>query len=368
MRTIFFILFTIFTAVSDAQTIKAAGAEMDDNRVKEATELLTNYLKIFLDKRTPDYTKYWVAEDCLRSKLPDDMAYSIADSYSTYCFGDSKPTIFFARSFGDYVQLKTVFSATDSGANVQIWALTNHYVLYSKDGVPPHLISEISLHSDLYRTRRKRNITYHFPASEHFNKAASKKMIGRLIKIENQWGFKQKEIDYFYAPTSDALARMRGMDYNYSMDDIHPSGISYPEFNKLFCQGVGEGYLHEVLHIYFNPVYGKSPMCHAMIYYLAGGLGKDFNWFIDRMNDYLTKYPNTNLSQYETIISKDKFLHIDYVTKGLLCKMLDEKYGFPGLKRAFQYATVDELISEEFGIEKEGINTFLIQSFKKYRS
>jgi hypothetical protein len=191
-------------------------------------------------------------------------------------------------------------------------------------------------------------------------------MLGQLRKIEQQWNFKPVPINYYFASNEIELSRMRGMDYNYEMDKTTPSGITFSEQKVIFCQGLGENYLHEVLHVYFNPRYISSPLCHAMIYYLAGGIGKDFNWMIHRMCDYLQKHPDIDLAQYEELQSEDPMLHIDHVTKGLLCKMIDEKDGIAGLKRALQYSTVEELLQKEFAVSATETDTFLKASFKRF--
>jgi hypothetical protein len=37
-------------------------------------------------------------------------------------------------------------------------------------------------------------------------------------------------------------------------------------------------------------------------------------------------------------------LHVDYVVKGLVCKMMHDKDGVAGLKRAMQYPNLAELL------------------------
>jgi hypothetical protein len=368
MKWIGLLLLILGSGFCRAQSIQVSGADTADEQIKTATRFLIRYLSAFEGRRTPEYSHYWSKGDCLRSGLPDDMAFAISDNYSTYWMGGSQPSIFFARSYTDYVHLKVLVASSDSDRMITPWAITNHYVRIDTQTGQARFVSELELHRRDYREVKNRNITYHFPASLGFSNAMSNAMLDRLKTIEQQWGFAPLEIHYYYAPNAAELAKMRGMDYNFAMDAVHPSGISYPKNRKLFCQGLGEGYLHEVLHLYFNPVYEQSPMCHAMIYYLAGGLGKDFEWFIGRMNEYLIRYPETDLSKYESMMSEDKMLHIDYVVKGLLCKMIDEKDGIAGLKRAMGYASVDTLLQQEFGIAQKDLNTFLRKAFSKYSS
>lgn len=365
MRVIGLIMLVLWSSNITAQPLPSTPSDSSEQRIKTARQFLESYLSSFRGRRTPDFRHYWSAADLKRSALPDDIVYAIADDYPTYMMGGSKPSVFFARAYPAYVQLKTLFASPDAGGNITPWAITNHYVIRDSSR-QLRFISELELHQHDYQEVTNRNITYHFPASMTFSYAVSNRMLKRLLAIEQQWGFTPIDIHYYYAYDGEDLARMRGMDYNFAMDEQNPSGISYPEHKKIFCQGLGEGYLHEVLHIYFNPVYGNSPMCHALIYYLAGGIGKDFDWFIRRMNDYLQQHPETDLSRYETLTTNDRMLHIDYVVKGLLCKMIDERDGTPGLKRALQYASANDLLKKEFGVESGSVDRFLKTSFGRY--
>lgn len=364
MRALLLAFAMLASAHCSAQSIAITNPDTPSTRIKTAITFLEHYLSSFEKAQTPDYTQYWSKADCNRSTLPDNMVYTIAGDVPTYRFCD-RPEIFYARDEGSYIHLKTLFASADSSKGTQVWAITNHYV--TLDG-QPRFVSELELHKANYRTVRNRNITYHFPAATSFSYARSNKMLAQLKRIEQQWGFKPVDINYYFAPNAIELAKMRGMDYNWRMDRTTPSGITHAEQRTIFCQGLGEGYLHEVLHIYFNPLYRNAPICHGLIYYLAGGLGKDFDWMIHRMNEYLRKYPETDLSQYDTLITKDPMLHIDYVSEGLLCKMMEEKDGIAGLKRALQYKTVDELLQKEFDVDKRNTDAFLKASFKRYDS
>ncbi|RYD57657.1 MAG: hypothetical protein EOP56_07730 [Sphingobacteriales bacterium] len=350
-----------------AQYVELVGADTSDKRIKAATNFLVSYLKEFNDRKLPDYSRYWSKEDCKRSTLPDNIVYSISDDYPTYQFCKT-PTIFYALPYDDYVHLKTLFYNYDSSGKVFPWAITNHYVALDGHTSKPYFISELELKKKNYKTVRKRNIIYHFPALHRFDRRVSKTMLKRLEQIEQDWGFKPVPVHYYFADNPQQLTAMRGMDYVFAMDEMAPNGISYPQHGMIFSQGMGEGYLHEVLHMYFNPAYPKSPMTHALVYYYGGGIGHDFDWIINRMARYLTAYPDTDLTNYVELRSKDKMLHISHTVNGLLLKMIDKKDGVAGLKRALTYATTDELLKKEFGLEPKDLNEFLRKEFGKYAS
>jgi len=362
MRALLLFIAVLFSTCCRSQSLVVTASDTSSERIKTAIHFLERYLGSFEKKKLPDFTQYWSVADCRRSTQPDDMLYTISWGVPTYRFCD-RPALFFARDEGAYVHLKTLFATTDSSQNLQVWAITNHYITLNGQ---PRFISELELHKAHYRTVKNRNITYHFPSSTAFSYARSNQMLAQLKRIEQQWGFKPIDINYYFAANDIELSKMRGMDYNYVMDKTTPSGMTYSEQRAIFCQGLGEAYLHEVLHVYFNSLYEQLPMCHAMIYYLAGGTGKDFNWMIHRMNEYLRLYPETDLSQYESLVSKAPMLHIDYVAKGLLCKMMDKKDGIAGLKRAMQYKTVEELLEKEFCVTAATIDSFLKACFLRY--
>jgi hypothetical protein len=188
-----------------------------------------------------------------------------------------------------------------------------------------------------------------------------------MLETEQLWGFSPiKTLNYYLAESAEELDKMKGFDYDGTIDELNPSGMTV-DSTTIFCQGLGEKYFHEVLHIYFDQNnYRTSPISHGMIYFLAGSLGHDFNWFIHRMNEYVVKYPETDFTDYLKLETKDKFLHIDHTVNGLLCKIVFEKEGIAGLKRLLTYKNMDEIFEKEFHVKKEEGNNFLRSNFKKF--
>jgi hypothetical protein len=364
IKALIILIFLFSTIAVKAQSVVVSGSvDTSGAEVRASINLLRHYISCFSEDQQPNYAAYWCEEDIKRTSLPDDMVFAISSDVSTYRFGD-KMTVFFCKAQKGIVHLKALLSRTDQEGNLLVWAIMNYYVKVDKGR--PLFMSEVVRHKSKYRTIKNGNINYHFPSSETFNKPASDSMLQQIRKLELDWAFSPATINYYYAPDDVALAAMRGLDYVYGLGRETPSGMGLHEHGIVYCQGLGEGYLHEVLHIYFNARYGQSPMCHALIYYLAGGLGQNFDWMIRRMNEYLIKYPETDLAKYDTLQTKDPMLHIDQVAKGVLCKMLDEKEGIVGLKKALQYRTVQELLKSEFGVTEQTTDAFLRTAFKKY--
>jgi hypothetical protein len=364
IRTLIVLIALFSCGAAMAQSVVVTGAvDTSDAGGHAAIHLLRHYLWCFSENKKPDISAYWCEEDIKRTSLQDDMVFAISSDEPTYRFGD-KMTVFFCKTEDGIVHLKSLLSRTDEEGNLMVWAIMNHYV--KVDNGRARFMSEIVRHKNKYKTIRNGKITYHFPSSETFNKTVSDRMLLQIRKLEHDWGFQPASVNYYYAADDVALAAMCGFDYVFGMGRHTPSGMGLYDHGVVYCQGLGEGYLHELLHIYFNARYGASPMCHALIYYLAGGLGQNFDWMIHRMNEYLAKYPDTDLGLYDSLQTRDPMLHIDHVAKGLLCKMLEEKDGIAGLKRALQYATSQELLKKEFGVTEQTTDEFLRTAFKKY--
>jgi hypothetical protein len=186
-------------------------------------------------------------------------------------------------------------------------------------------------------------------------------MIRRLQHIEQQWHLSPVPIHYYFADNRTDYEAMRGLDYNFDMDEPSPSGISDHSTRTVFCQGLGEGYLHEVLHIYFDELFPKAPLRHSLIYYLAGGLGHDFHWMVQRMATYLNSYPGTDLSHVEELITADKMIHADHIATGVLLDKIYKREGVQGLRRMMRYKSLDEALDKEFHISGTSKHEFIKQ-------
>lgn len=345
---------------SGAQTIIAATINQDDPRLMKAVNFLTDYINLFHTKQPVDYSKYWSKADVASGRLPDDMVHSISSDGATYRFS-THPVIFYARAYSDHIHLKTniTYASQDT---VTLFAITNHYVFFDAETGKPFFKSELEKNKHKYTTHINRNITYHFPRTHRFNKKVSDAMISKLRQIEQQWALKPVPLHYYFADDRIAYGTMRGLDYNFNMDEPSPSGISDDATRTIFCQGLGEGYLHEVLHIYFDPLFPDAALRHSLIYYLAGGIGHDFNWMVQRMATYLKEHPETDLTNVEGLVTSDRMIHADHTAAGVLLYKIDQQEGVGGLRRMMQYRSLDEALEQEFKITRAAKDEFLKQA------
>ena len=364
MKFLFLTVFLVVSLISRCQIFENY-VDTNNPKITAAVSFYKQYLSGFKGYQTPDYSQYWCENDSKRYQTPDPIVYSISSEYPTYSFGTQK-TIFYAKVHPEFVHLKTLMAHSDSLNNITVYAITNHYIV--DNGKSLHFIRPINANSDQYKTVQNGNITYHFSKEHNFNKAKSDSLLRVIKKFESDWNFDPKKLDYYFTDTQDELGFLRGLDYYYGMEQNTPSGMAFPEDALIYCNGYGENNFHEILHLYLNPLYVKSPVNHGLIYYLGGGLGESFDALINKMNLYLETYPNTNLSEFETLRTKDITLHINHTVAGLLCKIIDNKEGQKGLQRLLEYDNMTTLFQKEFGLEKHQWNEFLKAKFKRYQS
>lgn len=358
--------FLLLLSLNISAQIKWNFVDLGNEKVTKAAEFLEEYLREFKGYQTADYTKYWSASDCKKSQTPDPIVYSISSGYPTYSFGVQK-SIFYARDNGDHIHLKALLTQMDSSGVPIVYAITNHFVRCTTDSNKTEFIKPIEVNKARYKRVKNGPVTYYMSAQRDFNKAKSDSLLSLCKEFEKTWGFEPIEFEYYLAETQDELGQLRGLDYFYGMEQPFPSGMSFPEDKIIFTNGYGEGHFHEVLHLYLNPLYGKKPVNHGLIYYLSGEEGVGHMAYIKKMNNYLDKYPETDFTDFEKVQTKDITLHIDHTIVVLICKMVYEKDGISGLKRLLTYNDFEYLFKQEFKIERTELNQFLKRNFRKYK-
>jgi hypothetical protein len=358
MHRLGFLVVLLLTSLSSRAQRLAVSPFMDTSQasIRTAIRFLQTYTGAFQNGRSPDFRQYFTPAQCRSATIPDPILHAIASDGNTYLMADLA-TIFYAKASGNQVHLKTLL-AWQTNEVLTPFAIANHYV-YADSGVL-RFHTETEHHASRYRTVTNGPITYTFPETVSFNKKRSDTLLQRMKLFEKTWGFPAAApFRYLYASSADELARMKGLDYMVGSDESNPSGYADDESRVIYCQGLGEAYFHEVLHLYLNPVYGRAPVNHGLIYYLGGSLGASFDTQLARLRAYLAANPDLDLSRYDQLLSNDKFLHIDHVINGLLCAQAFRNEGVTGVKRLLRYPDLETLFQNEYGLTRPEWDTYL---------
>ncbi len=330
-----------------------------DTELNDAVHFLSNYLNEFTPGKQflPDFSRYWPAEDCQRYRIPDRLIYAVSAEIPTYMLG--KPTILSARPENGSVHIKTMFSRVDSAGQVMVSAITNHYVLRGADG---HLqfMNPMKMAQQKWNTSEVNNFIYHYPSYHKFDKSKAKALAGKTDQLEKEWNLQPILITYYFADTREEIEHYRGFDFTIAMGNRDkPSGISDGIDNIIYCGGMGEDYFHEVVHLYLNKLFPRSPLTEGLAVFYGGSLGHELSWHLQRLNEYLSTHPAIDLNDPDSFYYMDNYTNPLSTLQGMLCLMAYKKDGIAGLKRTMKYTTLTALLREEYGVERAGWNTFL---------
>ncbi|MBC8984744.1 hypothetical protein H9X96_03025 [Pedobacter sp. N36a] len=339
------------------------GVDTLNLEVKSALRFYQGYLDEFKKNGLPDFKKYWSLADQQQYKIPDQMIYAISSDYPTYKMAD-KHLILYIKPSKDYVQLKTQFSWLDTAKNITTLCITNHYVKFDDKG-QPYFINPVALNSKDWKTKVVRNITYHYAPYHTFNQKKADSLQLQIKKLEKEWGLGSIPITYYFAATNEEIGRLRGFDYSIGMGNADkPSGISDHVDNLVYCSGWGENYFHEVVHIYLNHKYPKSPLQEGLAVFYGGSLGQQLSWHLKRLNTYLIQHPEIDLNKLEDFWQMDNFTNPDSAIQGMLCRIAFKKGGIAGLKKMMSYESLNEIFQQEFGLAPDQLNTGLRKIIK----
>ena len=340
-----------------AQIYLNPGVDTSLQKVKTALHFYDDYLLSFKGKKLPDMAKYWPADELKKRTVPDQLIYAIDDS-PLYSAGYST-TILYIRPTEKYVHIKTQFSYADSLKHIQTLAVINGYVAFNDKG-QPYLMNPITINTVAWRTGRIRNVVFHYPPYHKFDAKRADSLISEISTLEKVWGLKPLAIQYYMANDNDELYRLKGFDFAVGMGNKNkPSGKADDKDNQVFCDGLGENYFHEVVHLYLNRLFPDSPLQEGLAVFYGGSMGRPVKWHLKRVNQYLIAHPEVDLTDIDNFWYTDTYTNPGSAIQGMLCAMVYQKDGLAGLKRLMRYTSYADIFEKEFHIGKGQINTFI---------
>jgi len=351
-------LFAVFTfQFCHAQIPVNNPVDPADTELTKAVDFISKYFGEFTRIHLPDYSNYWGEEDCKEFKRPDQLVYGINTEAPTYIIG--KPTILYAKPENGYVHIKTLFGRCDSTGKIAVMSITNHYIEADRNNTL-HFISPQRLAGNDWKTEEVGNITYHYPAYHHFDKKKAQLLISRISDLEKEWGVAPIHIRYYFADTKEELEHFRGFDFTVAMGNrSKPSGMSDDIDNVVYCGGWGENYFHEVVHVYLNRLYPRSPLKEGLAVFYGGSMGHELYWHIKRLDQYLQQHKEINLDKLDDFYYMDNYTNPYGTIVGMLCLDAYHRNGIEGLKHIMSYTSIDDILLQEFGVGRGGWDIFL---------
>ncbi len=365
MKYKFLILLVFLTLKSSFGQIHInLGVDTLDTDVKSAIKFYSQYVAEFKDTTLPDFSNYFSAEDCKQFNVPDKMIFGLGGDNPIYKIGT--PTIIYIQPKDSIIHIKTHFGYTDSLKNISTLFVTNHYIKFTKEN-KPFFVTPFSMTLKQWQTASNRNVAYYFPAYNKFNKSKSDSLINNIIQLEKDWDLKPIPIRYYFAETNDEIYNLRGFDYNVMMGNREkPSGMSDGKDNMVYCSGLGENYFHEIVHIYLKGMFPKSPLNEGLAVFYGGSMGKNLDWHLNRLNQYLKEHPEIDLNNLDKFYYMDNYTNPRSTIMALLCDLAFKKNKIAGLKKIMSYNSMDEILSKEFNIKKGDWDNFYRTTIQNY--
>lgn len=317
--------------------------------VQKAIAFYRSYVEEFRHDTLPSFHTYWRTKDMEQYNIPDHMVYGISCDYPTYSMCQQRGIIYI-KPLGDTIHIKTQFG-WDADGKYQLMCITNHYVGFRKNG-KPYFISPIDMAASAWQQKRIRNVVFHYPAYHTLDRRKAKSLIANIKMLEQTWQLEPIAINYFFANTIQEIKQLTGFDFTLDMGNADkPSGISNDNNNTVFCAGLGENYFHEVVHIYLNKLFPKSPLKEGLAHFYGGSMGKTLSYHKKKLITYLIAHPDVHIDSMKDLPKLDNYTNQYSTVQAILCSDAYAKDGLNGLRKVMQYETIEAILKQEYDIQ-----------------
>ncbi len=341
-----------------------SGVDTTDKDAKAVVKLWTDYLKSNPNKDNIKGSGFWAESEMRKYPKVDQLLNAISTDGPTYGLFGGNATILYVKPWHDYIEIKTLFGASDSLQNIDVLCITS--VFAKKENGEYKLYNALTVRSGQWQQQRVGSITFHYPGAHLFDPVKAGTLIRSVEDLALQWKLQVIPVDYYFADTYEEIQHLRGLDYSIGMGNKDkPSGMSDLETNAVFAGGLGENYFHEVVHLYLNRLFSGSPLVEGLAVFYGGSMGNDLQWHLARLDAYLDKHEEIKLNEIENFgFYLDNFTNPNSTIQGLLCYIAFKRGGIDQLRRLVLYNDIEIAIEKEFGIKRDNLNSFLREQIK----
>ena len=258
-------------------------------------------------------------------------------------------TLFYWQNPVDAVPQLTVFCIVNTYFQRQQarWLLVNNLTHYTRD----------------WTTDTVGYLTYRLRPARVLDRTKAAQAHLFLTRLFHDFDISPFPVTYYLATDCEEVHRMKGFDYVVGMGSDKVCGF-YDEVNHLvYAGGLGEGYLHELVHV-INPYFPKAhPLLLTGYSALRGGhFGHDLAYHKKRVRAYLTTHA-IDLQNPLAFTALDEQTNPQYVIGAIFCEAALKAGGLAKLKRLFSYGISDEAfytaLKQEFKLDKKDLPRFI---------
>ena len=214
-------------------------------------------------------------------------------------------------------------------------------------------------------------ISYYYPDYHEFQIEKAKNANEFINKITDIFDVDPIPFEYYMADDYDEILEIQGYDYKIGMGGrTKPSGKA--AYDKIYCAGLGEDYLHEIFHVQIDQHYPDKYywVTEGVATFVSGASrGKSLEWHFDRFDKYLQGHPEIDLDNLLDFVNLDEYTDYHYGLGSLIVKKIYEKGGWDLVKEFMTsgdskenyYSAVEKLL----GVPQQNLNEYLREPLKK---
>lgn len=273
----------------------------------------------------------------------------------------------------DRYQIKTIFmnrceKEDDKAFNPD--CITKLYAVKDENGVFK-LENVIDYDTRNWKRYNYKNIKYIVQPFVKFNKRSAKEAVAFCNKIAKQFALKQLPFNYYMTSNPDEMIKLSNLEYLLS----YTTGFADLHAKSIFTSHPNESFPHEFVHMLFynstNKYAGTSFIGEGLASWLAGSAYEEtFEEGLKKFSSEIKDNNTINLDkiirfEYRNPFDNDPF----YLTGGVICSMVYEKYGASGIFELYNspdMVSLKKLLEKMFNMSYEEIDLKVIKYIKEY--
>lgn len=330
------------------------GVDTSSTYAKRAIAFYSKYLNAI--KKNEDISAFWKEgkEKYQTKYLVDPMAYAVNKQMSIYKMADAQ-TILSINVKNNIVSIKTIFNwiAKDE---ITTLGITNHYIDFKSQKLL--FLNPSNFQQKKWLVDKVDNIFFHHPEDVIFNKNKAQELCKSVKTIQEHWGVKEIQINYYYSDEAEDIEQLRGFDFKFARNN-RPSGIAYQGDNVVYCIGLGENYFHEIIHLYLGFLPNEDLQEGLAIFY-GGSIGQSFEQHNEEAKKFLVANPNFKFEENKlNDVELSNGLSMRRYVEALLCNTIYKKSGLIGLKNSMNYPDLKTTLKKEFDVDTINLDKFI---------
>jgi hypothetical protein len=352
-------------------TISPTVYNIDDSASVKIVELLEQYFATtayFSMRPLPFDYKFWTTNTLKKYKMPDYLLRSALNPFESQKI---VPDLIFIEKneFKDYWIIKVAFSVFEKTNYKGLVCVYNYGVRNENNQFKLFNLFEIA---DLHLVKNS-GCEFYVDGESNADSLDINKMITFNKTMQDFFGVK-KTFKYVNVKDAKKMSNLLGFDFEmYMYIPVKNSAFCDLIQNTIYSSNNSFFNPHELVHLYVDEMFAMT--CHpwfneGLSTYWGGSMGLSLDEHLKKMNLFLSKNGKVNLNDLLNYVRIDEVTSYEYSIGGLLCKIVYEKHGKPGLLKFLNAGKSDEdfykCIEIVLGVKRENLNQFLRKEIEKY--